>query len=335
MAYVNDPNSLRVINFQYVPMVGDRTRGLSGLGATGDKVGAGEEVTLSFTQISGVTPAQQPIVLHALKAAVLGTNHFNAPSYLGWGAGPNAGKLVFRGTTRSSNYSLGQIAGFMPGVARTVDANLGKHYLTAAAVQHGSDSVSQDAWVPTPPLVLPTPPLVLPPPPPVDSLPHAYVTLTVCDAQRALIAAGKNIKADGDWGPGSQTAFQAWVSALPYEPKFAVMGLSSTGSLPVYGAREDYKMDGTKLRIPAAYHRLLPPPARVACTGAAVAPRPPTVPPTEPDGGHVVSPGTGEQEDSGPPWVIIGVASALAIVVAAMLLLPKKRTDQQGPGART
>jgi hypothetical protein len=329
MAYVNDPNSLRVISFQYVPMVSDRMRGLSGLGATGDKVGAGEEVTLSFTQISGVTPAQQPIVLQALRVAVLGTNHFNAPSYLGWGAGPNAGKIVFVGTTRSSNYSVGQIAGFMPHVAQTVDARLGKHYLTAAAVRHGSDSVSQDTWVPPPPLVLP-------PPPPVDNLPHAYVTLSVCDAQRSLIAAGKNIKADGDWGPGSQTAFQAWVSALPYEPKFAVMGLSSTGSLPVYGAREDYKMDGTKLRIPAAYHRLLPAPARVACTGSAVAPRPPTVAPDEPDGGHVVSPGTGEQEDSGPPWVIIGVASAFALVVAAVLLLPKKKkTDQQSPGAGT
>ena len=96
------------------------------------------------------------------------------------------------------------------------------------------------------------------------------------------------------------------------------MGSPSTLYLPTFGAREDYKADGDRVRIPQAYYRLLPAPAAVACTGAAVPPRPPTVPPTEPDGDHVLSPGTGESEESALPWGYIGAAAGAAALLTAV-----------------
>jgi hypothetical protein len=157
--------------------------------------------------------------------------------------------------------------------------------------------------------------------------------MTICDAQRKLIAAGQRIGADGIWGKNSKDAFTAWAQT---------QGAMSV-ALPTFGTREDYKKDGARIRLPAAYASALPAPARVACgaasraatststatstltsgktsgasPGAAIDPSTPAAAdPTEPDGGETVSPGTGESVgfmgylSAYGPWV------ALAAVVA-------------------
>lgn len=145
--------------------------------------------------------------------------------------------------------------------------------------------------------------------------PHPYATMTVCDVQRHLIAAGKRISADGAWGPASKLAFSDWAKSRPLAEARTVMA-TGYNALPAFGTREDYKMDGQKIRIPAVYAMSLPPPAQVACGARAPSAVPPGTPPdaslpTVPDGGVTFSPGTGERVGMGAwPWVIAAAAVA-------------------------
>lgn len=102
---------------------------IAGLGGTSDPVPKGESVTLAFRGV-GVNPSNQTPVLDAIRTAVLGTGHFEAPLYLGWGEG---GTLVYRGKTKSSNYSLQEIARFMEGIARRVSQMTGRPVTFASA----------------------------------------------------------------------------------------------------------------------------------------------------------------------------------------------------------
>ena len=93
---------------------------------------------------------------------------------------------------------------------------------------------------------------------------HPYATMPVCDVQRHLIAAGKRISADGAWGPLSKSAFSDWAKSRPLSESSRV----HPNGLPTFGGREDYKMDGTKIRIPEVYAISLPAMAQVPCRGA-------------------------------------------------------------------
>lgn len=148
-------------------------------------------------------------------------------------------------------------------------------------------------------------------------IPRPYATMTVCDVQRHLIAAGKAITPDGAWGPKSKSAFSDWARAQPASVKGSVM--TGGGWLPTFGTREDYKLDGTKIRIPAPYAMALPAPAAVSCRSAARTSTPGTSPApatTEPDGGTTWSPGTGESASFADylgaygPWVALAAVAA-------------------------
>lgn len=142
--------------------------------------------------------------------------------------------------------------------------------------------------------------------------PHPYATLTVCDVQRHLIAAGKQIAADGAWGPASKLAFSNWAKSRPLSESSQV----HPNALPSFGSREDYKFDGQRIRIPAVYAMSLPAPAQVACGArAASSVLPGMAPdvslPTTPDGGVVFSPGTGESAGASTwPWLLAAAAVA-------------------------
>ena len=95
----------------------------SHLSGINDKVDRGDEVTLRFQPGAGVNVSTGQRVLDALRTGVIGTRHFDTPSVVSWGAGTNRGMLIIKAETRSDNYTLQQIANFMPGIARTASAS--------------------------------------------------------------------------------------------------------------------------------------------------------------------------------------------------------------------
>ena len=99
------------------------------------KVAKGRIVVLNFRG-AGVNPSNQTPVLDAIRTAVLGTGHFEAPLFLGWGgggAGGERGMLVYKGKTKSRNYSLQEISDFMVGIARRVSQSVGKQVTFTSA----------------------------------------------------------------------------------------------------------------------------------------------------------------------------------------------------------
>jgi hypothetical protein len=95
-------------------------RALMGVGL-GD-LSAGDVVTIRFRPGLGVNARTSVRVIDELRTALLGTNHFGSPDYLGWGAG---GTIVYRGKVRSANYTLRQIANMMPRIAQNVSTRSG------------------------------------------------------------------------------------------------------------------------------------------------------------------------------------------------------------------
>lgn len=99
------------------------------------KVAKGRIVVLNFRG-AGVNSGNQTPVFDAIRTAVLGTGHFEAPLFLGWGgggAGGERGMLVYKGKTKSRNYSLQEISDFMVGIARRVSQSVGKQVTFASA----------------------------------------------------------------------------------------------------------------------------------------------------------------------------------------------------------
>ena len=109
------------------------------LSGVNDKVGSGDEVTLRFQGGAGVTSATGGRVIAALREKVLGTSHFKIPEYAGWGSGNNRGLLVIKSETRSDNYTLQQIANFMPGIARQAAQATGYPVTFASASNEDGD----------------------------------------------------------------------------------------------------------------------------------------------------------------------------------------------------
>jgi hypothetical protein len=290
-------------------MTYNRTR--RGLGGAGDPIDAGDLVTLIFTPVAGLTAGEHEFLLTAIKVAVQATNLFQTPlDYLGWGAGGNAGKLVLRGAAKGSAYSLQTIANGMPAVTQAANVAFGKRGATFYGASHGSDTVTVSGGGGS----IATPGTGTKPKPSATNpaLPHPYATMTICDAQRRLIAAGKSIDPDGKWGGLSHGAFLSWATSRPASEQAQV----HPSGLPAFGSREDYKKDGTSIRLPAAYVASLPTPATIACRSTA--PRPPTAPadPTLPDGEPAWSPGTGESVTLSETLMAYGPWVALAAVVA-------------------
>jgi hypothetical protein len=117
---------------------------LAGLGDVTSKIDKGELVTLRFRG-TGVSRSNQGPALEAIRVAVLATNHFETPSYLGWG---DNGTLVYRGKTKSDNYSLREIADFTVGVARRASQRSGKQITFLTTKDNDNNETGPSSTVP-------------------------------------------------------------------------------------------------------------------------------------------------------------------------------------------
>jgi hypothetical protein len=174
---------------------------------------------------------------------------------------------------------------------------------------------------------------------------HPYALMSICDAQRHLVAAGKLPRSgvDGDWGSQSKTALYEFVKTMPLAAVRAVYtDNQNRGNVPPLGSREDYKLVGRdQIRIPQAYVMAFPAKASVRC-GAAPAVTPGSVPPSlqpptpdqPPPGSTPPAPDDPVVDDSeqggagaaksGPPWGLIGAAAAV-FVVAGLLMYGRRQ----------
>lgn len=174
---------------------------------------------------------------------------------------------------------------------------------------------------------------------------HPYALMSICDAQRHLVAAGKLPRSgvDGDWGSQSKTALYEFVKTMPLAAVRAVYtDNQNRGNVPPLGSREDYRLVGRdQIRIPQAYVMAFPAKASVRC-GAAPAVTPDSVPPSlqpptpdqpppgstppAPDGPVVddSEQGGAGAAKSGPPWGLIGAATAV-VVVAGLLMYGRRQ----------
>ena len=186
---------------------------------------------------------------------------------------------------------------------------------------------------------------------------HPYALMSICDAQRHLVAAGKLPRSgvDGAWGQQSKNALLEFVKTMPLAAVRAVYtDNQNRGNVPPFGFREDYKqVSYDQIRIPRAYVMAFPAKASVRC-GAAPAvtpdsvppsPQPPTPdqpppgstppapdqpppgsPPPAPDGPVVddSEQGGAGAAKSGPPWGLIGAAAAV-VVVAGLLMYGRRQ----------
>lgn len=118
---------------------------MSGAGSVGylsgvnDKVDKGDEVVLRFTPGAGVNASKGERLAYKLKQLVIETGHFKTPEYAAWGSGTNRGLLVVRADTKSDNYTLQQIANFMPAIARKASQALGMPVTFASASNEDGD----------------------------------------------------------------------------------------------------------------------------------------------------------------------------------------------------
>ena len=104
-----------------------------------DKVGKGDEVLLRFTPGPGTNGPRGDRVAYALKQLVIGTGHFKTPKRASWGADANAGLIIVRADTKSDNYSLQQIANFMPALAARAQRETGVNISFASASNESGD----------------------------------------------------------------------------------------------------------------------------------------------------------------------------------------------------
>lgn len=117
---------------------------LRGLG----DLSAGDKITLRFRPGTGVNQRNSVRILDELRTALLGTNHFTSPTYLGWGTG---GTLVYKGSVRSANYTLRQIANMMPALALRVSTRSGLPLTFLSAIDsHGDERVAEQPDAATP-----------------------------------------------------------------------------------------------------------------------------------------------------------------------------------------
>jgi hypothetical protein len=174
---------------------------------------------------------------------------------------------------------------------------------------------------------------------------HPYALMSICDAQRHLVAAGKLPRSgvDGAWGQQSKNALLEFVKTMPLAAVRAVYtDNQNRGNVPPLGSREDYKLVGRdQIRIPQAYVMAFPAKASVRC-GAAPAVTPDSVPPSPqpptpdqpPPGSTPPAPDSPVVDDSeqggagaaksGPPWGLIGAAAAV-VVVAGLLMYGRRQ----------
>ena len=105
---------------------------LHGLG----DLSAGDKITLRFRPGARVDQRNSVRILDELRTALLGTNHFTSPTYLGWGTG---GTLVYKGSVRSANYTLRQIANMMPAITLRVATRAGLPVTFLSAIDSDGD----------------------------------------------------------------------------------------------------------------------------------------------------------------------------------------------------
>lgn len=114
-------------------------RTFNGLGATGDRFSIGQQITARFTP-HGVNASNQVATFAALSTAMARTGVFGAPTYNGWGAGDNAGLVVFKASTNTDEFTPKQVANKMPAVIDDVTHTLGAPRLTFVSIVHPTPS---------------------------------------------------------------------------------------------------------------------------------------------------------------------------------------------------
>ncbi|NBV89411.1 MAG: hypothetical protein EBR88_07890 [Betaproteobacteria bacterium] len=178
---------------------------------------------------------------------------------------------------------------------------------------------------------------------------YPYATMTVCDAQRHLVAAGKLPRSgvDGQWGNQSKEALWQFVRTMPLAAARAVyVDSQDRARIPPFG-RQDYRLDGSnKIRIPQAYAMALPAKANVRCEsaaavttgggtpgadsgGAATPGDVPTPDQSEPSVEGKPSEQSGAEKSGISPWVWGGAAAA-GLLVFVLLVSRGNKSRAQG-----
>jgi hypothetical protein len=124
---------------------------MSGLGSMGhlsgvnDRVDEGDEVAFRFRPGANVTAAKGRDLVRRLGQLIVATNHFDAPAYQDWGGGADRGLLVVRADTRSNNYTLQQLANFMPSIAAKAARDIGHAVAFVSASNEDNDEAFAQA----------------------------------------------------------------------------------------------------------------------------------------------------------------------------------------------
>lgn len=151
---------------------------------------------------------------------------------------------------------------------------------------------------------------------------HPFTLMTPCNVQQRLVTAGKLPRSgvDGQWGNQSHLALNEFAKQLPLDVARSVMP-TGTSALPGFGAREDYRADGNKIRIPQAYATALPAAALVAC-GVPRAADPGNLP-EQSDDTVAYSP-----VKSAIPWAMIGLGTLGVVIVVGVLVSTSKKSTR-------
>ncbi len=109
------------------------------LGALGEvrRLAAGQEVTVRVRPI-GVNAQNQRHVFEELRKAILRTGALKPASYLGWGAGDNAGLIVYKADTATDRYTLQQLANLMGPAVRSANTAIGENRMEFVTVRSSS-----------------------------------------------------------------------------------------------------------------------------------------------------------------------------------------------------
>lgn len=103
-----------------------RRPGMAGMQALSGNIDSGEELVIRFQPAAGTTAAGGDRIAEALVREVSVLGYFAPPSYAGWGGGTSRGMITVRTKTLSGDYTLRQIANWMPVVAQKASARSGR-----------------------------------------------------------------------------------------------------------------------------------------------------------------------------------------------------------------
>lgn len=148
--------------------------GLGFMGSLGEvrRMASGQEVTVRVRPV-GVNAKNQTQVFDELLKAIIRTGVLRSPKYLGWGAGENAGFIVYKANTATDRYTLREIANLMSAAVRKANEAIGQDRMVFSVVK--SSEAARGPLVDAPPSSsnAPAPPQDIAQPPPPSAPPAA------------------------------------------------------------------------------------------------------------------------------------------------------------------